>query len=105
MKGARATVFPSLAYETFGLAIVESFSARVPVVASRIGAVPEIIEDGVNGILFTPGDTDGLVQALTRMIGNEWNTLSQGAVNSAKNYSPDSYYNSLLVLYNSVESR
>ncbi|MBI2551944.1 glycosyltransferase [Candidatus Uhrbacteria bacterium] len=105
MKGARAMVVPSLAYETFGLAIVESFSSGVPVIASRIGAIPEIVEDGVNGILVVPGDPQALTSALTRMMGKEQEALAEGAAKSAKMSAPEAYYDRLLGVYNSIQTR
>jgi glycosyltransferase involved in cell wall biosynthesis len=60
MKNARLLVFPSEWYETFGLVLVEAFACGVPVVAARLGAMAELVEDGGTGLLFTPGDRDDL---------------------------------------------
>ena len=57
-------VIPSISPETFSRVARESLTHRVPVLASRIGALPEVIQDGVNGFLFEPGDMEGLFQAL-----------------------------------------
>ncbi|MGA8940688.1 MAG: N-acetyl-alpha-D-glucosaminyl L-malate synthase BshA [Acidobacteriaceae bacterium] len=46
--------------ESFGLAALEAMACRVPAVATRVGGVPELIEDGVNGLLFDVGDVDGM---------------------------------------------
>lgn len=48
--------FPSIATETFGRVSVEAQAAGVPVLASRIGGVPETLEEGVTGLLLPPGD-------------------------------------------------
>jgi glycosyltransferase involved in cell wall biosynthesis len=56
MRSAQALVFPSVWYETQGLTILEAFASGTPVIASRIGAVPEAVIDGDTGLLFTPGD-------------------------------------------------
>jgi glycosyltransferase involved in cell wall biosynthesis len=56
MKNARFTIFPSEWYETFGMTIIESFACGVPVVASRLGVMEEIIKDGYTGLHFAPGD-------------------------------------------------
>jgi glycosyltransferase involved in cell wall biosynthesis len=62
MKKARLLVSPSASYETFGLVVVEAFACGVPVVASRLGAMAEIVEDGHTGLLFTPGDPNDLAE-------------------------------------------
>jgi len=46
--------------ESFGLAALEAMACRVPAVATRVGGVPELIEDGVNGLLYEIGDVDGM---------------------------------------------
>jgi glycosyltransferase involved in cell wall biosynthesis len=58
---------PSLCREGFGLVAVEAMRSGVPVVASRIGALPEIVADGVTGLLVTPGNTPELIRAIRRM--------------------------------------
>ncbi len=57
---ARACVVPSQWEETFGLVVVESMAAGVPPVASAHGSFPELINDGVDGVLFPPGDASAL---------------------------------------------
>ncbi|MEW6745173.1 MAG: glycosyltransferase [Planctomycetota bacterium] len=62
----RATVFvhPTLWDEPFGMPVVEAMASGTPAVAGRAGAMPEIIEDGVSGLLFPPGDSDALAACL-----------------------------------------
>jgi glycosyltransferase involved in cell wall biosynthesis len=55
MRGAAYLVMPSLAYEALPRPLVEAFSNALPVVASRQGALAELIEPGRNGLLFEPG--------------------------------------------------
>jgi glycosyltransferase involved in cell wall biosynthesis len=58
-------------YESFGLAILESLGLGVPVIASDTGGIPEIIRDGIDGILVKPADPDALRAAMTRLLENE----------------------------------
>ena len=60
MKGALFLVFPSEWYEGFALTIVEAFACGVPVIASRMGAMAEIVEDDRTGLHFTPEDPEDL---------------------------------------------
>jgi glycosyltransferase involved in cell wall biosynthesis len=64
-------VLPSR-YETFGVAIIESLAAGVPVIASDICAIPEIISDNKLGILFKPNDHIDLAQSIQKAIEMKW---------------------------------
>lgn len=63
-----AVVVPSLWVENYPLVIREAFSAGRPVLASRLGALAESVRDGVDGILFAPGDAQDLARALARCV-------------------------------------
>jgi len=54
--------------EPFGLTVPEAGSYRLPVVVARSGAFPEIVEDGMTGLMFEPGSAEGCAQALQRLI-------------------------------------
>lgn len=62
-----ALVVPSLCYENSPTVIYESLMAGVPVLASRIGGVGELIKEGETGLLFTPGDKDDLCRVVREM--------------------------------------
>ncbi len=49
--------------ESFGLAALEAMACRVPAIATRVGGVPELIDDGTNGMLFDVGDVDAMAEA------------------------------------------
>jgi glycosyltransferase involved in cell wall biosynthesis len=61
IKGARFLVFPSRWYEPFGMGLLEAAACGVPAVASRIGAIPELVFDHRTGLLFNPDDFNQLV--------------------------------------------
>lgn len=64
LHGARYLVAPSTCYETFGLTLIEAFASGTPVIASRHGAYAELVHDGVNGLLFSPGDPRDLADKI-----------------------------------------
>ncbi|HEX6938024.1 MAG TPA: glycosyltransferase [Longimicrobiales bacterium] len=66
MRDAAVLVFPSHCYESFGLALAEAFATGLPVIASRLGAMAELVEHGRTGWLFEPGDAAELAAAVTR---------------------------------------
>jgi len=69
ISSARVLVLPSECYEGFGRVIVEAYACGVPIVASNIGGIPEIVEDGVTGRLFVPGDPFDLAEKLEWILG------------------------------------
>jgi glycosyltransferase involved in cell wall biosynthesis len=60
MGAANALIFPSQWYEGLPRTIIESFAKGTPVIASRLGSMPELIDDGNTGLLFEPGDDKDL---------------------------------------------
>jgi GT2 family glycosyltransferase/glycosyltransferase involved in cell wall biosynthesis len=60
-------VFPSIWEEASGLGALEALAAGVPVVASRIGGIPEFVRHDLNGLLFSPGDAADLARQLRRL--------------------------------------
>ncbi|MCO4773078.1 MAG: glycosyltransferase [Deltaproteobacteria bacterium] len=68
LDGAAALIVPSRVRETFGRTANRALQAGVPVIAADHGALPEHVQDGVNGALFRPGDADSLADAMRRVI-------------------------------------
>jgi glycosyltransferase involved in cell wall biosynthesis len=66
---ARLLVLPSL-YEELGTVLIEAMQAGVPVVASRVGGIPETVEDGVSGLLVAPRDARGLAAAIDAVLAD-----------------------------------
>jgi glycosyltransferase involved in cell wall biosynthesis len=62
-----AVIVPSLVWETFSIVAREALACGVPVIASRLGALPEAVREGENGLLFTPGATSELAELLQRL--------------------------------------
>jgi glycosyltransferase involved in cell wall biosynthesis len=103
LKSARFLVFPSECYESFGLAIVEAFACGVPVIASRLGAMAELVSDGRTGLLFNPGDPDDLAAKVEWAWNHPKETDEMG--NKARReyedkYTADENYQNLMSIIN-----
>jgi glycosyltransferase involved in cell wall biosynthesis len=70
VSGAELLIVPSEWYEGFPMVIAESFACGTPVLASRIGSLAELIDEGVTGRKFTPGDAAGLAGAVNAMLAD-----------------------------------
>jgi N-acetyl-alpha-D-glucosaminyl L-malate synthase BshA len=69
LSAADLFLLPS-SQESFGLAALEAMSCEVPVIASCVGGVPEVITDGVTGILHPPDDVEGMSEAAITLLQN-----------------------------------
>jgi glycosyltransferase involved in cell wall biosynthesis len=70
VRNAMFAVIPSECYDNAPMSVYESFALGKPVVGSRIGGIPELIEHGENGLLFEPGDADGLAERIDYLRAN-----------------------------------
>ncbi len=70
LSAADVFLLPS-SQESFGLAALEAMSCEVPVVASRVGGLPEVIEDGVTGFLHPQDDVEGMAESAVRVLTDE----------------------------------
>lgn len=105
LSEAKFLVMPSVLYETFGLTIVEAFSYAKPVIASNLGAMAEIVENGKTGILFSPGDARDLLKK-TRWLWNNTKECYKMGQNARKEYeakyTPERNYEMLMDIYKKV---
>jgi len=69
IAAADLVVLPSVA-EAFGLVVAEALYLGTPVVATNVGGIPEIVEDGVDGVLVPPADSTALVDAIVSLLGD-----------------------------------
>jgi glycosyltransferase involved in cell wall biosynthesis len=67
VRASRAVVLPSEWYENAPMSALEALASGVPVVASAIGGLPEIVRDGESGLLFAPRSADELARCLERL--------------------------------------
>lgn len=70
LRTAEIHVHPAIWQEAFGLTIIEGMASGCATVASRVGGIPEIIEDGKSGLLFSRGDSDALAKALRELLSD-----------------------------------
>ena len=93
---ADATVLTS-SWENFPHTVVESLTVGTPVIATRVGGVPDIVEDGVNGLLVPPGDATALADAVRRFVQDDAlrARLSAAAAPSVERFGPEHVYGEL----------
>jgi glycosyltransferase involved in cell wall biosynthesis len=101
-RRSRMIVLCSTCYEGFPTVITEAKMHGKPVICSRIGGLPEIVDDGRTGLLFTPGDERELQARIQRLWASPQDCLEMGAAGRRKalrEYSTDRYYERLLAIY------
>jgi glycosyltransferase involved in cell wall biosynthesis len=102
MRRASYLVLPSIWHEVMPLSVVEAFACGLPVIASRSGALAELIEDGVTGLLFTPGAADELASAISWAEAHRSAMLEMGRNARAEyllKYTPERNYEQLMAIY------
>jgi glycosyltransferase involved in cell wall biosynthesis len=107
MLKCKALIFPSIWYEGMPMTIIEAFSSALPVIASKLGAMESMIEDGKNGFLFEAGSKDDLLRTLIKfesLKNEEKEKMSCEAVKSfTENYSEAQQLNYFKALYSIAE--
>lgn len=102
MKGARFLVMSSNCYENFPLTIAEAYACGLPVVASRLGAMAELVHDGETGLLFNPGDPADLA-CKVRELWNSPEKLAEMSRNARAEYetkyTAEKNYEQLMKIY------
>jgi len=103
ISASRALIMPSEWNEVFGLSIIEAYLMGVPVIASDIGGIKEIVRDGVTGLLFRPGNHIDLKEKIKRAINDPsgFEEMGRAAVDLVRSeFSSASHYDKLLAVYN-----
>jgi glycosyltransferase involved in cell wall biosynthesis len=99
IEGADVCVSPSVWEEAFGLAVLEPMARGIPVIASDIGGIPEVMIDGTTGLLVPPGDEPALVDAMRCLLSDaaERERMgTAGAMRAKKEFAREPLLNELL---------
>ncbi|MEP9404001.1 glycosyltransferase family 4 protein [Sphingomonas sp. VNH70] len=103
VDGCRATILASEWYENGPMSAIEAFGRGKPLIGARIGGIPELIEDGVNGWRFASGDVDDLSRAMTAAMAcseGELRSMAEAChARAARDYAPDQYYAAMSDVY------
>jgi glycosyltransferase involved in cell wall biosynthesis len=108
MQRAQFLVFPSIWYEGFPLTIAESYACKLPVIASRLGSMSEIVRDGVTGLHFESGNAADLASKMRWAIADPQSMQKMGdaAYEIYQNcYTPQANYQQLIQIYKSAIDR
>lgn len=102
-KQCDAIVLPSY-IEGMPISILEGMARAMPVIASNVGGIPEIVTDGVNGFIFAPGDTHALASAINAYLSTDGLLARHGAESllRAEPFLPEAVIASLASLYRSL---
>ncbi|MBR1229049.1 MULTISPECIES: glycosyltransferase family 4 protein [unclassified Bradyrhizobium] len=107
IRGASAIVVPSEWYENCPMSVLEAMAHGKPVVASRIGGIPELVVEGETGVLFEPGDADELQSHISRLMGDPSLRARMGAagrVRAERQFSIEKHNANLTDTYRSLVS-
>lgn len=104
LAAAAVVVVPSLFFETFCYAAAEALAFARPVVASRLGAIPELVEHETTGLLVPPGDAHALAEAVQRALSDPaapaWGEAGRARIASVT--APEKHRDGLLAIYREV---
>lgn len=102
-KGAHMLLLGS-EKESFGRVVVEAMASGVPVIATRVGAIPEITQDGTDGILVTPGNATEMCEAVLKLLRDERlrNSLSAAGTKRAEKFSLERHANQMVQVFEEI---
>ncbi len=99
---ARFVIVPSLCYEACPMVVLEAMAHGRPVVASRTGSIPELVDGGETGLLFEAGNAADCAEKMKTLWNNPAAALAYGRQareRAERNHNPDQYYQRLLAIY------
>ncbi|QHI68065.1 glycosyltransferase family 4 protein [Tichowtungia aerotolerans] len=102
---ARFMILPSIWYEGFPMTIVEAFACGTPMIASALGNMNSIIQDGETGVFFKPGDAESLAEKIIWALTHQPSMVEMGVRARQvfdSNYTPEKNLGQLIDIYRSV---
>lgn len=105
IKNSKFVIVPSIWYENCPYSILETMEIGKPVIASKIGGIPELIKNDINGFLYPYDNIDALADCISKLFGDEQliANMSSNAKNLFKtNYTAEVYYNKIISVYNQL---
>jgi glycosyltransferase involved in cell wall biosynthesis len=103
IRNSAFVVMPSASYENAPFSVIEAFALGKPVIASNIGGLPELIENGKTGLLFDAGNIADLKNSIEYLFSHPCIIRSMGLAARLfveKNFSDSSHYEKILEIYN-----
>ncbi len=107
VKAARFLIFPSVGYETFGMTVLEAAACGVATVGTRLGAIPELIQEGRTGLLFDPHDSEEMADRVAWAWAHPMSMNEMGSAARRRyleHYTADRGYEELVSFYGSVSA-
>jgi glycosyltransferase involved in cell wall biosynthesis len=108
LRRAAVAVLPALWWENCPMAVLEAGAQGVPVVATSVGGIPELVDDGATGLLVPPGDPAALAGALTSLVEDPATGARMGAAGWARvraRHDPGAHVAALTDLYAATRAR
>ncbi len=99
------SVCPSEWYENNPISVLESFALGKPVIGAEIGGIPELVEDGITGLLFSAGNSNELTQKIEYCLHHKDDIRDMGREARKRieeRYNPGVHYGRILELYSEM---
>jgi glycosyltransferase involved in cell wall biosynthesis len=107
LRNSFGLIVPSEWYENFPVTVLEAYMAARPVIASRLGGLPYVVEEGHSGLLFEAGNVGELVQKVQHLVEDSTGAKRMGACGrrlSETKYGPEQGYSNLMKIFSRVQA-
>jgi glycosyltransferase involved in cell wall biosynthesis len=105
LRNSLCLIVPSEWYENFPVTVLEAYMAAKPLIASRLGGLPYLVEDGKSGLLFEAGKVEELAQKVQRLVDHPAEATDMGTYGrrlSETRYGPEQGYRNLMEIFSQV---